>query len=122
MYKISEIAKLLGVTRMTVYNKVNALQQELKKHVCNKKGIKHIDEAGVQIIRESLAVKKDENNFKNSFTEEEITNDEDVENTTDRQVFDTLQSDYIESLKVHIGVVLAKRKFTTLTQLFTIIY
>ncbi len=110
MYRVSEVAKILGITRATVYNKINCLQEELTPFVYIKKGIKHIDDRGLEVIRKSLSVNKDAKDLTEGLTtpltSEKAIENESVGNTIDRQAFDsridTIQKDYIENLKVHI--------------------
>ena len=48
MYKVSEIAKLLNISRAIAYDKVNSID---KKYIHKIDGIKHVDSKGLEIIK-----------------------------------------------------------------------
>lgn len=54
MYKVIEVSKLLGVSKVTIYKKMEIFKKELKPHIHKKKNITFIDDDGVEIIKESL--------------------------------------------------------------------
>jgi len=54
MYKVIEVSKLLGVSKVTIYKKIEIFRKELKSHTHKKKNITYIDDAGVDIIKASL--------------------------------------------------------------------
>lgn len=54
MYKVIEVSKLLGVSKVTIYKKMEIFKKELKPHIHKKKNITFIDDEGVEIIKESL--------------------------------------------------------------------
>ena len=53
LYSITEAAKRLQVSRVTVYNKLDKLP-ELKAHVKVQNNTKYIDDTGLEIIRLSM--------------------------------------------------------------------
>lgn len=54
MYRVIEAAKALGVSKVTVYKKMELLKRELKAHVHHRSNITYIDAAGIEILRDSL--------------------------------------------------------------------
>ncbi len=54
MYRVIEVANLLGVSKVTIYKKISLFKKELKPYIHKKRNITFIDEEGVQIIRDSL--------------------------------------------------------------------
>ncbi len=54
MLKVAEVARLLGVSKVTIYNKLKLHSKELKPHLSKLKGVIHIDGEGLEIIRDSL--------------------------------------------------------------------
>lgn len=54
MYKVIEVSKLLGVSKVTIYKKMEIFKKELKPHIHKKKNITYIDDEGIEIIKESL--------------------------------------------------------------------
>jgi hypothetical protein len=108
MYKVIEVAEALGVSKVTVYKKITTLSKEIKPFIFKKKGITYIEAGGVELIKQSLEVstliQDDTNNVYNAevaFTVEEDIPDG-VSILTDK--LNTLQEDYISSLKEQIGL------------------
>jgi hypothetical protein len=56
MYRVIEVAKLLGVSKVTVYKKMELLKKELKPHIRYRSNIAYIEDPGVTIIRQSLSL------------------------------------------------------------------
>ena len=54
LYRVIEVANLLGVSKVTIYKKISLFKKELKPYIHKKRNITFIDEEGVQIIRDSL--------------------------------------------------------------------
>lgn len=54
MYKVIEVSKILGVSKVTIYKKIEIFKKDLKPHMHKKKNITYIDDAGVDIIKNSL--------------------------------------------------------------------
>lgn len=54
MYRVIEVAKALGVSKVTVYKKMELFKKELKPHIQKKKNITYLDEEAFEIIRQSL--------------------------------------------------------------------
>jgi len=54
LYRVIEAAHLLGVSKVTIYKKISHFKKELKPYIHKKRNITYIDEAGIQIIRDSL--------------------------------------------------------------------
>lgn len=60
LYKVSEIAKAMGLSKVTIYNRVNTLQNELKPYIRHKKGVQYIDDKGLLILKKSCGLKVDD--------------------------------------------------------------
>lgn len=56
MYKVIEVANMLGVSKVTIYKKIEALRKEMKPYIHKKKNITFLDEEAVQIIKKNLSV------------------------------------------------------------------
>lgn len=54
MLKVAEVAELLGVSKVSIYNKLKLYSKELKPHLSKLKGVLHIDSEGLEIIRDSF--------------------------------------------------------------------
>ncbi len=54
MYKIKEVANLLGVETIEIHKKLVNLRQDLKGHTVKKNGVTLIDEKGLSIIERSF--------------------------------------------------------------------
>ncbi len=56
MYRVIEVARMLGVSKVTIYKKINKNKKALKAHIHTRSNITYIDDAGVQIIKDSIEV------------------------------------------------------------------
>lgn len=56
MYRVIEVARMLGVSKVTIYKKVNKNKKALKNHIHTRSNITYIDDAGVEIIKETIEV------------------------------------------------------------------
>ncbi|OQY10652.1 MAG: hypothetical protein B6I28_00565 [Fusobacteriia bacterium 4572_132] len=56
MYKVIEVANMLGVSKVTIYKKMEIYKKELKSHIHKKQNITYIDDKGVDIIKNSLSI------------------------------------------------------------------
>jgi hypothetical protein len=56
MYRVIEVARMLGVSKVTIYKKVNKNKKLLKNHIHTRSNITYIDDVGVQIIKETIEV------------------------------------------------------------------
>ena len=54
LYRVIEVANMLGVSKVTIYKKISLFKKELKPYIHKKRNITFIDEDGVQIIKDSL--------------------------------------------------------------------
>lgn len=54
MYKVIEAANQLGVSKVTIYKKMELYKKELKGHIKKVKGITFIDEDAYDLIKRSL--------------------------------------------------------------------
>ena len=78
MLKVIEVANLLGVSKVTIYKKIEKMKKEMKPYIHKKRNITYIDEDGIELIRNSLI----ENNviLRNENNEEKI---EELQNIID---------------------------------------
>jgi len=56
MYRVIEVAKMLGVSKVTVYKKINKNRKSLKNHIHTRSNITYIDDIGVEIIKSTIEV------------------------------------------------------------------
>lgn len=56
MFSVKEIADLLGVSMVTVYNHLKKNRQELKGHITKQKGVIYVKEEGLNILKVSLGI------------------------------------------------------------------
>lgn len=56
MYRVIEVARMLGVSKVTIYKKVNKNKKNLKNHIHTRSNITYIDDVGVEIIKETIEV------------------------------------------------------------------
>lgn len=56
MYRVIEVAKALGVSKVTVYKKMDMLKKEMKNHIHIRSNITYIDSAGIDILRGALNI------------------------------------------------------------------
>lgn len=54
MLKVIEVANLLGVSKVTIYKKMEKFKKELKPYLHKKRNITYVDDDGIEIIRQSL--------------------------------------------------------------------
>lgn len=54
MYRVIEVARMLGVSKVTIYKKVNKNKKTLKNHIHVRSNITYIDDAGVEIIKKTI--------------------------------------------------------------------
>jgi len=56
MYRVIDVAKKLGVSKVTIYKKVNKNKKALRNHVHMRSNITYIDDIGVAIIKDTIEV------------------------------------------------------------------
>jgi predicted DNA-binding transcriptional regulator AlpA len=54
MFRVIEVARMLGVSKVTVYKKINRNKKTLKPHIHVRSNITYVDEEGVQIIKDTI--------------------------------------------------------------------
>lgn len=54
MHRVIEVARLLGVSKVTIYKKMELHKKELKPHIRYRSNIAYIEDAGVDILRKAL--------------------------------------------------------------------
>lgn len=58
MYRIIEVADILGVSKVTVYKKIELLKPEIVVHMQTEQGVTYISDAGVRLIKKSIKRRK----------------------------------------------------------------
>lgn len=56
MYRVIEVARMLGVSKVTIYKKVNKNKKALKNHIHTRSNITYIDDTGVDLIKDTLEI------------------------------------------------------------------
>lgn len=56
MYKVIEVADMLGISKVTIYKKIELLKKDLKPYIHKKKNITYLDDEAVKIIKENTPV------------------------------------------------------------------
>jgi len=59
MLRVIEVAKKLGVSKVTIYKKIKKIDK-LKNHIAKRQNITYIKEEGIEIIKENLEKFKDD--------------------------------------------------------------
>ena len=90
-YKVVDVAKMLDVSKVTIYEKMKLLKKELKPYIKLKGNVKYVDTQGIEIIRKSL---KDYQEEENNFTNTLLNTEHDIEGS--------IENPYIQHLKEEI--------------------
>lgn len=56
MKDIKDIASMLNVSRVTVYNHLKKLDKEIEAHTFKKKGITYVDDEGIKLLKISMGL------------------------------------------------------------------
>jgi len=56
VYKVIEVADMLGISKVTIYKKIELLKKDLKPYIHKKKNITYLDDEAVKIIKENTPV------------------------------------------------------------------
>ena len=114
LYTVAEISDKLGFSKVTIYNKINSLKNDLKGCIKVRKGVTHITDEGLLIIKKDLGLKVDEDalNSDDDIKATNIDNDEDIKQFKDidklietiKKSVETSQENYINSLLDQIGL------------------
>ncbi len=64
MYRVIEVARMLGVSKVTIYKKMRYLKDEIKPFVVKQKNVTHITDEGVELIKSTIQVQDYENENK----------------------------------------------------------
>lgn len=108
LYTVAEISEELGFSKVTIYNKLNSLKSELKPYIRHKKGVIHIDDKGLLIIKESLGLNEVKTDLKedNTLNQSSIVKNKDLNQFKDidilietvKKTVESGQENYINSL------------------------
>jgi predicted RNase H-like nuclease (RuvC/YqgF family) len=92
-YTVSEIAKLTGVSKVSIYNKLKL--KEIEKFTHKNKGITYVSEEGLNLIKEILNLNEEATT---SLNDKEIESNKHIENKEFKEDLSLIE-DYINSLK-----------------------
>lgn len=53
-YTVTEAAKILNITRQSIYNKLNSLNDVLQPHISKKNNVKYLSNEAVEIIQKNI--------------------------------------------------------------------
>lgn len=53
-FRVIEVAKILGVSKVTVYKRMEQCREELRAHTSERGGVTYLDEEGIAILRALL--------------------------------------------------------------------
>ncbi len=56
MKDIKDIASMLNVSRVTVYNHLKKLDKEIEAHTFKKKGVTYVDDEGIKLLKISMGL------------------------------------------------------------------
>ena len=93
MYNVEEVAKRVGVSKVTIYKKIKRLK-ELEKFLVNKEDRVYILDEGIKILKESI--NKNKYNSSKSNVEYEVSADLDVNNELINMLKDQLKEKDIQ--------------------------
>jgi len=96
-YTIAEVARCIGVSKATVYNKIQDFQNILESHIKVVKGIKYLDERGLHVIKDSIGVSKNRNTILEPLESADEKQHE-TKNSSSLETLETLER-YVESLE-----------------------
>lgn len=88
LYRVSEIAELMGLSKVSVYNRINHNKDRLKPYISKDKGVTYINDKGFTVLKELFT----------DFTEEP---DQEIEIPQEPKVseVETITREIIEMLK-----------------------
>lgn len=58
LYRIIEVADILGVSKVTIYKKIELLKPEIVSFIKTEEGITYVSDAGVKLIKDSIKRRK----------------------------------------------------------------
>jgi GTPase involved in cell partitioning and DNA repair len=90
-YKVAEVAEMLKVSKVTIYEKLKTFKKELKPYLKLKGNATYIEVQGVDIIKSSLGLKEDLREVKSSLKVDL------------QEVAVCIENTYIESLKSEVN-------------------
>lgn len=105
MHRVIEVARLLGVSKVTVYKKMELLKKELKPYIRYRSNIAYIEDPGVDLLRQSLALSTKEDVFEGHQvcdtvqSAEELKEELKTSQATLLQAYDTHSSDLLQHLE-----------------------
>lgn len=105
MHRVIEVARLLGVSKVTVYKKMELLKKELKPYIRYRSNIAYIEDPGVDLLRQSLTLSTKEDIFEGLQacapvqSAEELKDELKSSQAALLQAYDTHSSDLLQHLE-----------------------
>lgn len=96
MHRVIEVARLLGVSKVTVYKKMELHKRELKPYIRYRSNIAYIEDPGVDILRKALNLSIDE-----SMDSTEPANSETQSSAALKEELDATQSLVLQAYDLH---------------------
>jgi len=103
LFLITKVASKLNVSRQTIYNKVDELQEQLEKHIVIKDNVKYLKVEGINIIKDNIKIQtiKSKNKSSNE-PKNKSNNDLNIDYKKFTENIKDLQVNYICSLQDQI--------------------
>lgn len=105
MHRVIEVARLLGVSKVTVYKKMELFKKELKPYIRYRSNIAYIEDPGVELLRQSLTLSAKEDVFEGNLvcdtvqSAEELKEELKASQAAILQAYDTHSSDLLQHLE-----------------------
>ncbi|MGO1469962.1 MAG: hypothetical protein ACTHW2_08065 [Tissierella sp.] len=102
MYRVVEVAELLKVSKVTIYNYLKEYSKELKPHLHKVKSITHIDNTGIELLKEYMTLKGDFKEINTNEIKDNINNTPNTEYIELLNEFKEFKQTYVKDLKEQI--------------------
>lgn len=102
MYRIVEVAEMFKVSKVTVYNYLKEYSKEFKPHLHKIKSITHIDNTGIELLKEYMSLKGDFKEVNTKEQKENINNTPNSEYIELLREFKDFKQTYVKDLKEQI--------------------
>lgn len=105
MHRVIEVSRLLGVSKVTVYKKMELFKKELKPYIRYRSNIAYIEDPGVELLRQSLTLSAKEDVFEGNLvcdtvkSAEELKEELKASQAAILQAYDTHSSDLLQHLE-----------------------
>lgn len=116
MHRVIEVARLLGVSKVTVYKKMELNKKELKSYIRYRSNIAYIEDPGVEILRKALNLSADDDIHQESAAIAEIQSAAEMQeelNATQSMVlqsYDLHCSDLLQQLESYSHMIKVRKE------------